>query len=87
MLKSDLVSLKQLAKACRVAGIRSFKGHGIEFTLDDAYEAPKRQPKAANKVLQPLNETPIQQQDELSDEALLFWSASQENEILKGDSN
>lgn len=74
---SDIITPKQLhalAKACRKAGITSFKGHGIEFTLTDS--APTTRNKASTKrAAQPkdLGENVVET-DELSQDALLFWS-------------
>lgn len=71
--------LKQLAKACRAAGITSFEGGGVKFTLGDI-----PQPKLANKeskptVKQGLGENTIES-DELSPETLLFWSTRGDKE-------
>lgn len=67
----DLKLLKKLADACRKAGISSFKGHGIEFTLGDA-----PQPKVAKstpKTNHDDGKDPVS--DDPSPEELLFWSA------------
>ena len=52
----DPKSLKKLADACRKAGITTFKGFGMEFTL-----APQTQPKVvkrASKQTQADQQTP-----------------------------
>lgn len=67
--------LKQLAKACRAAGITSFEGGGVKFTLSDL---PVK--LTSNKKIEPkqdLGEN-IVESDELSQEALLFWSTGDE---------
>lgn len=62
--------LKKLADACRKAGIRQFKGGGIEFTLTD--DIPVSPYKQAKRAQEPQGEI---ETDELSPEALLMWSA------------
>jgi len=69
--------LKKLAEACRKAGIKAFKGYGIEFTLSD--EAPvsnykKRAPEANKSVIGHSN-NPFES-DTLTDDQLLMWSVS-----------
>lgn len=59
--------LKRLAKACREAGIRTFKGNGIEFTLDDL---PVKEPK---RLAAPTTQDRLETYSP-SDEALLLWS-------------
>lgn len=73
--------LKKLADACRKAGICSFKGAGIEFTLTE--EAPasrsrKRRGAAPKAPAMPQFEdnSPFTS-DALSDEDALFWSIGQ----------
>ncbi len=74
----DPKQLAKLAKECRKAGIKSFKGFGMEFTLTD--EAPKsvyKQSKMAqdqSKSFYTDAEAKIET-DAISDEALLFWSS------------
>jgi hypothetical protein len=68
----DLPNAKELAKlaaACRKAGIQTFKGGGIEFTLSDSAPAPKSTKKAAQEesTKEPTNE-------DLPYEQLLHWS-------------
>jgi len=66
--------IQKLAKACRKAGIRTFKAEGIEFTLTDEQPTTKRASQKASKQ-------PIMAQDEefksdtITDEQMLFWSA------------
>lgn len=61
--------LAKLAKACRAAGITSFKGGGIEFTLSDSVPPPK----AKKQDLPQTAPTQIES-DELGYDALLHWS-------------
>lgn len=68
----DFKQLKRLADACRKAGIKSFKGHGIEFTLDDRYEPPKPRGKSAQK--QNHGVTDQIETNSLTPEELMFWS-------------
>ena len=60
--------IKALAKACRASGIRSFKGGGIEFTLDAAM-IPRVSKNIPNDTQEEIKE------DALEGDALLFWSA------------
>jgi hypothetical protein len=67
--------LKKLAKACREAGIKTFKQGDIEFTLSDDLsppESPYMRKKAAQetKMSDPDIET-----DGPTEEELLFWSS------------
>ena len=68
--------LKQLADACRKAGIESFKGFGVEFTL-----APKQQAKVA-KPKAKVNHSPDKdiETEELSQDEMLFWSVTGDTE-------
>lgn len=71
----DLKLLKKLADACRKAGIQTFKGHGIEFTL--SHVAPESNYRRAKKS--PVSEAtqgPIET-DGLTQEELLFWSTGE----------
>lgn len=75
--------LKAFAAACRKAGIKSFKNADFEFTLTD--EAPRsRYPKrkSTKAILNntPDNSDPLSEfkSDELSEDALLMWSAGEE---------
>ncbi len=79
----DAKALKKLAAACRAAGITSFKGDGIEFTLST--EAPVKINSKGKIVAAPKDLGPNEvESDELSAEALMYWSVggdenSQEN--------
>lgn len=72
--------LKELAKACRAAGITSFEGQGIKFTLSEDAPAPRRRGKtpveAKPAPKQDLGPNKIET-DELGAEALLFWSVGE----------
>ncbi len=77
----DAKALKELADACRKAGITSFKGGGFEFTLGDKPEPTKRKRKSTVYNSQTVNDQEFQT-DSLTEEQLLMWSAvdpSQEN--------
>lgn len=75
----DPKALKRLADTCRKAGIDSFKGYGIEFTLAPQTNKPKRTRKKSTlstetqQFLDTLEETTIET-DELDPESLLFYS-------------
>lgn len=69
--------LKKLAKACRAAGITSFKGNGIEFTLSDYIPTTKNTPSTTKTPPKDLGENAIET-DELVGDALLFWSVGDE---------
>lgn len=76
---SDIITPKQLAelaKACRKAGITSFKGHGVEFTLSDLPPAKGRPATTKSAPPVDLGENKVES-DELSPEALLFWSTGE----------
>lgn len=64
--------IKRLADACRKAGIRSFKGGGIEFELKD--DAPQSDYKKAKAAKRPFEDDTQPETEELSPDALLFWS-------------
>jgi hypothetical protein len=75
----DYKQLKKLADACRKAGIKTFKGFGMEFTLTDEapvsnYKQTKKSDSPATKPFYTDVDSKIES-DSLSDEALLFWSA------------
>jgi hypothetical protein len=63
--------LAALAKACRKAGISTFKGGGIEFTLTDAIPSAKSPKKAAKEAAATSNEI---ENDDLPYESMLHWS-------------
>jgi hypothetical protein len=65
--------LKALADACRKAGIKSFKGMGMEFTLADEAPEPRRRSKRPQAEFEAQSEAFVSEMP--SDEALLFWSA------------
>lgn len=75
----DIKALKKLAKACREAGIHTFKGAGIEFTL--THEAPTPLPRGQKRNHAPVNaanEVPFAHpEDSPSNDAILFWSAGE----------
>lgn len=78
----DIITPKQLAalaKACRKAGITSFKGHGIEFTLSET-QPSQRVAKDRKEVAKDLGPNEIES-DELSPEALMFWSTGGETNV------
>lgn len=66
--------LKKLAKACREAGIKHFKNAEIEFTLSDDMPMQvariKREPLTQTELDKPV------QSDDMSQEAMLFWSTN-----------
>lgn len=77
-----------LAAACRKAGITSFKGHGVEFTLGEAPkkatrrrkgpEAPTMQvqgPNGLETVPAPQTKSEEIPTDSPTMEELMFWSA------------
>lgn len=75
----DLKLLKQLAAACRKAGISSYEGYGYKFTLSDYTPTTRksRSTKGSKTSAKDLGEnTP--ESDELAQDALLFWSTSGE---------
>lgn len=83
----DFKILKKLAESCRKAGIKSFKGFGMEFTLSD--EAPVsayKQTKESKKSAQTVTDDSEIETDSLADDALLMWSSTLSNDIdgLKG---
>lgn len=61
--------LAKLAAACRKAGIQTFKGGGIEFTLSD--HLPEK-PRTAKQAAASDSEDPTN--EDLSQESLLHWS-------------
>ena len=79
MEELDTKLIKKLADACRKAGIRQFKGYGIEFTLsDDAppQSAYKRKTAPKQETQQPADPlSPTDGWDSMSDEEKLFFSS------------
>lgn len=74
--------LKQLAKACRLSGIKHFKCAEFEFTLDERYHQVIRKMKAPTdeqqEAMQPTGDV-VQDKiatDSMSEEDLLFWSSA-----------
>lgn len=77
----DLKLLKQLAKACRAAGISSYEGYGYKFTLGDYIPATRNRKSAKASAAAPKDLGPNEvESDELSPEALMFWSTSESPE-------
>lgn len=74
----DIKKLKALAKACREAGIKSFKNEEFEITLSESFEAqPKsyyKRKKAEQAQFTDYSINPVES-DKLSEEAMMFWSA------------
>lgn len=75
----DPKELKKLAKACREAGILSYKADGIEFTLtEEAPQSPYKRRKAKVPAIDP-NIAPdlvdTDGWDSLSEEQKLFYSS------------
>lgn len=77
--------LKKLADTCRKAGISTFKGFGVEFTLGAVPHKARRESKAhlstfEQEVLKS-QQTPVKavsepiKTDTLTEMDLLFWSA------------
>lgn len=80
----DARELVRLAMACRKAGIKNFKGFGVEFTLtEDAPESAYKRAKAAN-VAKPIphtsDDSEVKNEDELTEQELLMWSVGPEAE-------
>lgn len=70
--------LKKLAAACRLAGIKTYKGEGFEFTLSE--EAPpvsnyKKKQMAGAPEQPKTSQSESFESDSLSDDALMFWSS------------
>lgn len=82
MDKVDLKLLKKLADTCRKAGIKTFKGQGLEFTLtEDAPISSYKKSKASKKV----DNRPLLTDEEIATDlpggdALLFWSSDAANQ-------
>lgn len=67
----SLKDLKALIKFCRKSGIKSIEVDGVKLDLGDEPQTPKQAKQLSNSELQP-DET---QEDELTYEQMLFWSA------------
>lgn len=65
--------IKKLADACRKAGIISFKGCGIEFTLSDEAPRSPAQRRAQATPVQFVEQTDVET-DDLTPDQLLFYS-------------
>jgi hypothetical protein len=76
----DLKALNKLIALCRKQGVKVIKLGDMELTLSD--DAPVKTSKK-----QEFNHTQGEvDTDSLTDEQLLMWSSTPNNEILKGDS-
>lgn len=68
--------LKKLARVCREAGIKHFKNADFEFTLTDDMPAAVIRTKQ-----EPLSKAELDKEiesDDMSQEALLFWSTGED---------
>ena len=73
--------LKKLAKACRAAGIKSYKDQHLEFTLTDDSPSTTRKSrmiKSTQNLAQSVDSA--FETDTLSQDALLMWSVGTTNE-------
>lgn len=82
----DYKNLKKLADSCRKAGIKSFKGFGMEFTLTDdapqsAYKLSKSVRKAAPELTPTTDGSDAIETDSLSDDELMMWSSTLSNDV------
>lgn len=82
----DIKQITKIAKACRKAGITSFKCPEFEFTVSDNLPEPKRIHKSqiASKDAE-VSEPEKVETETLSDEALLFWSSQEHVPITDGN--
>lgn len=77
--------LQQLIKLCRTQGVQSIKYNDVELHLGDM---PSKGPRRASSIQRDVvyspggitSETKIEVPDELSPEALLFWSSASSQE-------
>jgi hypothetical protein len=69
----DIKKLSKLARACRQAGIASFKCTDFEFTLTDDLPEPKT-PRKTSLDAQNASPSDSIDTDGLTDEQKLFWS-------------
>lgn len=70
----NLKLIKKIAAACRKAGIMTFEGYGIKFTLDPStMPIPPSERVVEKTPMAPANEA--LKQESLTEEELLFWSA------------
>lgn len=72
--------LIKLAAACRKAGITTFKGAGIEFTLEPKGPLQTRSKKQSTGKPEALEEQGEIETNEPTQEELLFWSAGSQEE-------
>lgn len=76
--------IKKLADACRRAGIKSFKNSEVEFTLSDVLPIVptriRREQKATVSDVLQQPDAVINNENELSEDDLLFWSSPQSEE-------
>lgn len=82
----DYKILKKLADSCRKAGIKSFKGFGMEFTLSDdlpvsTYKQSKMTKVESSSTV--LGDDGIET-DSLSEDALMMWSGNLANDVFRG---
>lgn len=72
----DFKQLKKLADACRKAGIKTFKGHGLEFTLTEDLPPPSdyKRKKAETKPVVNHAGPDRPETDQLTEDELLYWS-------------
>lgn len=75
----DTKLLKNLANACRKAGIKSFKGFGFEFTLAEVI--PKAPRVKANTTEVDTNQ-PIETNG-FSPEDMLYWSSGLPDQVAQ----
>jgi hypothetical protein len=68
--------LKKLAKVCREAGIKNYKTSEFEFTLSD--DMPTYVVKTKTERLSDVELAKPIESDDLSQEALLFWSSGED---------
>lgn len=84
MEQIDLKALAKLAAACRKAGIKTYKGHGIEFTLSD--DEPVKATRPSRRRTAPVQSSSKDsttstgaadiETDELDDYAMLMYSVA-----------
>ncbi len=72
--------LQKLAKACRKAGIKSFKCADFEFTLADTGFVESYAPKTKGKQS---SQGDVLAPDSLTEDQLLYWSVGQTEETTQ----
>lgn len=79
---NNLKDLKKLVSLCRKVGIsnfKSFKDGSFEFTLNEDYvQETQQQTKKQSSSLQAIDNATKFESEQLSEEALLFWSSNAE---------